>query len=252
MADVEQKNDSIHQVWNFPLLTCLQVGFCCQCIWFRSWVQIDSFKKPIKSNSVGSGNMSHCSASSLLVVLITTSSSSKKYNKASLRENHVWRNKFNNSKINVSVNCSAFDVCERVGVVKSSYSLRRSAQARYGPQGSGRIAGGSARDKKMNGKMREKNGGLNVEEKRSSHAWMRWHAQHPWAMRCNVNHDDTNLTNKQENCALTCQCSCALCWMCSGSWWSRCHWCRARCHHADVIPSTDFFPSGFCSSLLYL
>ena len=30
-------------------------------------------------------------------------------------------------------------------------------------------------------------------------------------MRCNVNHDDTNLTNKQENCALTCQCSCALC-----------------------------------------
>ena len=30
------------------------------------------------------------------------------------------------------------------------------------------------------------------------------------AVQC-VNHDDTNLTNKQENCALTCQCSCALC-----------------------------------------
>ena len=30
------------------------------------------------------------------------------------------------------------------------------------------------------------------------------------AMQC-VNHDDKNLTNKQENCALTCQCSCALC-----------------------------------------
>ena len=29
-------------------------------------------------------------------------------------------------------------------------------------------------------------------------------------MQYNVNHDDTNLTNK-ENCALTCQCSCALC-----------------------------------------
>ena len=29
------------------------------------------------------------------------------------------------------------------------------------------------------------------------------------AVQC-VNHDDTNLTNKQENCALTCQ-SCALC-----------------------------------------
>ena len=26
----------------------------------------------------------------------------------------------------------------------------------------------------------------------------------------------------------------------------------ARFHHADAIPSTDFFPSGFCSSLLYL
>ena len=25
----------------------------------------------------------------------------------------------------------------------------------------------------------EENGGLQVEEKRSSHAWMRWHAQHP-------------------------------------------------------------------------
>ena len=46
----------------------------------------------------------------------------------------------------------------------------------------------------------EENGGLKVEEKRSSHAW-----------RCNVNHDDTNQTNKQENCALTCQCSCAQC-----------------------------------------
>ena len=30
-----------------------------------------------------------------------------------------------------------------------------------------------------------------------------------YAVQC-VNQDDTNLTNKQENCALTCQCSCAL------------------------------------------
>ena len=29
-------------------------------------------------------------------------------------------------------------------------------------------------------------------------------------MQC-VNHDDKNLTHKQENYALTCQCSCALC-----------------------------------------
>ena len=30
------------------------------------------------------------------------------------------------------------------------------------------------------------------------------------AVQC-ANHDDTNLTNKHENCALTCQSSCALC-----------------------------------------
>ena len=29
------------------------------------WVQIDSIKQPIKSNSVGSGNMSHCRTSTL-------------------------------------------------------------------------------------------------------------------------------------------------------------------------------------------
>ena len=29
------------------------------------WVQIDSIEQPIESNSVGSGNMSHCRASSL-------------------------------------------------------------------------------------------------------------------------------------------------------------------------------------------
>ena len=34
--------------------------------------------------------------------------------------------------------------------------------------------------------------------------------------------------------------------------WSRCHWCRARFQHADAITSTDFFPSGFCSSLVVL
>ena len=28
------------------------------------WVQIDSIEQPIKSNSVGSGNMSHCGTSS--------------------------------------------------------------------------------------------------------------------------------------------------------------------------------------------
>ena len=81
------------------------------------------------------------------------------------------------------------------------------------------------------------------------HAWMEWRAQHPWAMQCNVNHDDTNLTDK-ENCALTCQCSCALCWRCSGSWWSRCHWCRARftthTQYQVLISFLLYFVVHFC------
>ena len=36
--------------------------------------------------------------------------------------------------------------CEGVGVVKSPYPFPRCAQARYGPHGSGRSTGGSARD----------------------------------------------------------------------------------------------------------
>ena len=55
----------------------------------------------------------------------------------------------------------------------------RSAQARYGPQGSGRSAGGSAGDKGWEDEEVEEDGGLKVEEKRSLHVWMRGHAQHP-------------------------------------------------------------------------
>ena len=46
-------------------------------------VQIDSIAQPIKSNSVGSGNMSHCGTSSLQIIMITASLSSNTYNKAS-------------------------------------------------------------------------------------------------------------------------------------------------------------------------
>ena len=46
-------------------------------------VHINSVKQPIKGNSVGSGNMSHCRASSLSDILITASLSSNTYNKAS-------------------------------------------------------------------------------------------------------------------------------------------------------------------------
>ena len=45
-------------------------------------VQIDSIEQPIKSNSVGPGNMSHCRASSLYNHLDHCFVSSNTYNKA--------------------------------------------------------------------------------------------------------------------------------------------------------------------------
>ena len=48
-------------------------------------VKIDSIEQPIKSNSMSSGNMSHCWTSLLpfIIILITASLSSNTYNKAS-------------------------------------------------------------------------------------------------------------------------------------------------------------------------
>ena len=81
---------------------------------------------------------------------------------------------------------------------------------------------------------------IKVEEIRSScddHEMTR--TSETWATRCGVQSSVTKTEqDKLENCAhihFTCQCSCALCRRCSGSWWSRCHWCRARFHHADAI-----------------
>ena len=45
---------------NFLWWECRQVGFRCRCIWFGFGVQIDPIELPIKRNSVGPGNMSHC------------------------------------------------------------------------------------------------------------------------------------------------------------------------------------------------
>ena len=67
MADVEQTQKMI------PFLTC-EISRCqyvCELVLgvnvfnLDLGVQIDSIKQPIKSKSVGSGNMSHCRASSL-------------------------------------------------------------------------------------------------------------------------------------------------------------------------------------------
>ena len=67
MADVEQTQKI------FPLITCIITlcQFVCNLVLgvnvfdLDLGVQIDSTKQPIKSNSVGSGNMSHCRSSSL-------------------------------------------------------------------------------------------------------------------------------------------------------------------------------------------
>ena len=56
-----------------PFITCeISLGqYVCELVFgvnvfdFDFGVQIDSIEQPIKSNSVGSGNMSHCRASSL-------------------------------------------------------------------------------------------------------------------------------------------------------------------------------------------
>ena len=57
----------------------------------------------------------------------------------------------------------------------------------------------------------EGNGGLKEEEPHtSSMDEMTCATPLSQAVQC-VTHHGTNLTDKQENCALTCQCSCALC-----------------------------------------
>ena len=57
----------------------------------------------------------------------------------------------------------------------------------------------------------EGNGGLKVEGEPHTSCVDEMTCATPLshAMQC-VNHEDKNLTNKQENCALTCQCSCVL------------------------------------------
>ena len=67
MADVEQRQKMI------PFITC-EISLCqyvCELVPgvnvfdLDLGIQIDSIKQPIKNNSVGSGNMSHCRTSHL-------------------------------------------------------------------------------------------------------------------------------------------------------------------------------------------
>ena len=92
MADVEKTQKMI------PFITC-EISLCqyvCELVLgvnvfdLDLEVQIDSIKQPIKSNSVGSGNMAHCRASSFKIILITASLSSEMYNKASLEKEFTF------------------------------------------------------------------------------------------------------------------------------------------------------------------
>ena len=69
-----------------PLITC-EIALCCQCVCelgfgvnlfdLDFWVEVDSVKKPIKRNSVGSEYVSQCWTSAFMIILITASLSSK-------------------------------------------------------------------------------------------------------------------------------------------------------------------------------
>ena len=112
--------------------------------------------------------------------------------------------------------------------------------------------------------------GQGSQRERSTHAcmvttmgWNEAHTQTSWAwaiVRCARDEcDNTELTTKTVTTTRTLTCSCcASCWF-SGSWFSRCHWCRTpqrparwfhsstAFHNAYATPSAKFFPSGCCS-----
>ena len=65
-----------------PLITC-EISLCqyvCELVFgvnvfdLEFGVQVDFIEKPIKGNSVGSRNMSHCRASSLYIIILITAS----------------------------------------------------------------------------------------------------------------------------------------------------------------------------------
>ena len=131
-------------------------------------------------------------------------------------------------------------ICDAVGVVKRVHIL-------FG--GVHRLAAALKRVEEVQKKVQlikdewedeevERNGGLKVEGEPHTSCMdeMTYVIPLGHAVQC-VSHDDTNLTNKQENCALTCQCLCSLCWRCSSSWWSRCH---LSCSLSSRRPNTKY------------
>ena len=102
------------------------------------------------------------------------------------------------------------------------------------------------------------------QRKRSLHAWMGWdkHSDilsHAMCARNECDSRDRTWTKKTIATTRTFTCSCcASCWYFTGSWFSRCHWCRTpqrparrfcsstAFHHAYATPSAKFFSSECC------
>ena len=76
---------------------------------------------------------------------------------------------------------------------------------------------------------------------------------------CNTSRTLTCSPSVLSRCWVSC---CASCWF-SGSWLSRCHWCRTphhsagwfysstAFHHANATPSANIFSSGCCSPTVF-
>ena len=105
------------------------------------------------------------------------------------------------------------------------------------------------------------------------HGWDETNTRTSWAMSCVqemsvATESEQGLRRLTTTRTFTCSpsvarhfpVSCASCWCFSGSWFSRCHWCRTphlsagsfffsstAFHHACAIPSANFFPFGCCS-----
>ena len=91
------------------------------------------------------------------------------------------------------------------------------------------------------------------KENRTLHVWMRWHAQHPWAMRRNVWFMTTRTwqTNKR-----TAQSRVSVHMRCVESVLGLGDHVVIGVvlgfHHTYAIPSAEFFPSGYCSRIVHL
>ena len=105
-------------MWNFPSLVGLRVGFGVRAFDLNLCVQIDSIKQPTKSNSVGSGNVTHCRTSHLYDHLdhcfVVFEDVQHSFLTRSIR---VWRNKINIIQIiNLSKNFLSRWRCRQISL----------------------------------------------------------------------------------------------------------------------------------------